>query len=189
MRVQLSRLERGPSLLFSILSITFALLFLIIEAQSYDYKITYNESITGLTIADATADFDGTTIVCLKKPLNKQCSMNNFYLRVILPNNTVIASTFKLPLDSFDYCFNIETTVLTNGWIYLTYMRSIGNSRFAQYVLPIAYNGSRGVPMLLADFNDTLPGHIFKSMVPEAGFLYAKQVGANGPVIWKRCTV
>ncbi|CAG8502330.1 7793_t:CDS:2 [Paraglomus brasilianum] len=193
MRVRLSRLELGPpSLFFSILFITFALSLFIIpsaEAQSYDYKLTHNEPTTGLTIADATADLDGTTIVCLKKPLNKQCSVNNFYLRVILPNNTVIASTFKLPLDSFDYCFNIETTVLTNGWIYLTYMRSIGNSRFAQYVFPIAYNGSRGVPMLLADFNDTLPGHIFKSMVPEAGFLYAKQVGANGPVIWKRCTV
>ncbi|CAG8595602.1 9829_t:CDS:2, partial [Paraglomus occultum] len=67
-------------------------------------------------------------------------------------------------------------------------MRSLGNSSFEQYGIPVAYNGSLGVPTLLASFNDTLSGRIFKSMVPDAGFLYAKKIGANGPVIWKRCS-
>src|SRR5207253_1756190 len=160
--------ERGFfSHLLSILFITCALLpFLIIPSAEAQHRHTYNEPTTGLTIADATVDSDGTTIVCLEEPINKQCSLNNFYLRVFFPNNTVITSTFKLPLDNsnFYYCFNIEITVLKDGWLYLTYMRSIGNSSFVQYGIPVAYNGSLGAPTLLANLNDTLSGHIFKSM-------------------------
>ncbi|CAG8525393.1 3950_t:CDS:2 [Paraglomus occultum] len=162
----------------------FVLPLLIIPPTEAQSKLTYNEPTTGLAIADATADSDGTTIVCLKRLVDTQCY---YYLRVFFPNNTIITPTFQLPLDVSN-CVKIQMTVLTKGLLYLTYLRQIGNSSFEQYGIPVAYNGTLGVPTLLANLNDTHSGRIFKSMAPEdSGFLFVQPV-ANA-IIWQRYSI
>ncbi|CAG8524080.1 10339_t:CDS:2 [Paraglomus occultum] len=189
------REQRSSTFLSLLPLITFVILLTLpyVYAQSYDNKFTYTESIEGLTVADATAEIDGTTLVRLQKAANdSQCPFTkDIYFRVIFPNNTVIGSTPTINMSSYNYCANLTSTSrismisLIEGWIYVTYLEDVGLAQFQQYGVPIAYNGTLGETKLLLNYDDGIPGDLYRSMIPEAGFLFAK-IRRDGPVIWRR---